>query len=138
MSTALIVVEPASMPRKQAPRAAEMSTCSTCARACRSVNSSRSLVSGAKSGRTKDLIKSYITNLQATIDELKAAEEKEEGDSDQAMPATEEEEEKALRTQHEKWKAQEQALLDEVGRRTFAGWSDRDWKDLAKNYFKSL
>jgi hypothetical protein len=36
------------------------------------------------------------------------------------------------------WKQREQEVIDEVTRRTFAGWGDKEWNDLARNYFKSI
>lgn len=94
---------------------------------------------GSKSPKTKDLIRSYITNLQAVIAEMAQdleAEKKEHADADK--PKTEEEEEAALKEERELWKARERQLINEVGRRTFSGWDEKDWNDLAKGYSKEL
>jgi hypothetical protein len=96
------------------------------------------LVGPGSKGSTKGLIKSYIENLKAVTSEIREAEKKEQKPAAEAAPATEEEEQKRLQERREEWKKREQELLDEVGRRTFAGWDDNRWKELAKSYFKSL
>jgi hypothetical protein len=90
---------------------------------------------GAK-GKTKDVVKDYIINLKAVVAEIEKSQESADSSSD--TPTTEEEEEKALKAEREMWKKKEQELIDEVTRRTFAGWGDKEWNDLARNYFKSI
>jgi hypothetical protein len=95
------------------------------------------LMAGAGSkGKTKDLVKNYILNLEAVLIEIE--EEGKLQSEVEEKPKTEEEEEKALRAQRERLEQREQELIDEVGARTFAGWGDKEWNELAKNYFKSI
>jgi Sec-independent protein translocase protein TatA len=92
---------------------------------------------GAKSSKTKGLLESYIKNVKAVMAEIEQSDE-DEGEEEEEKPKTEAEEEEALKAERELWKARERQLLEEAGRRTFTGWSEKDWEDLAKNYFKGI
>jgi hypothetical protein len=90
---------------------------------------------GAKRGDSKDIVENYIRNLDRLIDEIDA---KEEESDDSPPPKTEEEEEARLKAQREQWKQREEQLLDELGRRTFVEWTQQNWSNLSRNYFKSI
>ena len=92
---------------------------------------------GAKSSKTKGLLESYIVNVKAVMAEIEQADEG-EGEDEEEKPKTEAEEEAALKAERELWKARERQLLEEAGRRTFTGWTEKDWEDLARNYFKGI
>jgi hypothetical protein len=97
------------------------------------------LVSGkaAKSRRTKDVLVDYVRNLRVVIDEIDA----EEGDGEEATedePRTEEEEEAAYRRRQQAWREKEARIIEATWRRTFQGWSERDWDQFAKAYFDSI
>jgi hypothetical protein len=94
---------------------------------------------GAKSSKTKNLLQSYVTNVKAVILELKEeGKELAKDEEKKEKPKTEEEEEAALKAEREAWVGRQRQLLEEVGRRTFTGWTEKDWDDLAKSYFKTF
>ncbi|MEQ8765731.1 MAG: hypothetical protein RL885_17535 [Planctomycetota bacterium] len=90
---------------------------------------------GAKNRQTKDIISNYMANLKAVITEY---EEKDESKDDSSDPMTEEEEEEHFRKQREKWQKRRQEVLDAVFEKTFADWSEQDWKRFEQAYFKSV
>jgi hypothetical protein len=94
---------------------------------------------GSKNAKTKDLIENYIANVKAVMSEMEAdAEAEEEDETEDDKPKTEAEEEAAMKEQRELWKARERQLVNEAARRTFSGWDEKDWDDLARNYFKTF
>jgi hypothetical protein len=93
---------------------------------------------GSKSSKTKNVIESYITSLKAVIAEIKQTDKELGQDEEAGEPKTEAEEEEARKADRERWEARERQLLEQAGRRTFSGWTERDWEDLAKGYFKGI
>ena len=95
---------------------------------------------GAKSKLTKGLAEEIILHAQVVLEERAAKEkkEKEEDDDEEAEPMTEEEEDAAFEADSNKWEVRTQAFVDEVFRRTFEDWSEKDWASLDKTYMKYL
>lgn len=91
-----------------------------------------------RNARTKDVLQSYIANLKAVVEEIKA-EEKPAADVAEAAkadkPKTEEEEAARFKAERTKWKDREQRIVDQAFERTFRDWSDKDWADFEKAYF---
>ena len=61
-----------------------------------------------------------------------------EDEEEDASPTTEAEEDEELKKQSKEGNERRQKLLDEVNGRTFANWTEKDWKALDKAYLKSL
>lgn len=87
---------------------------------------------GKSNARTKDLLKSYVTTLDAYVREH---DEKplSEGGSYNA-PKTEEEEDEQFKSRQTFWKDHEKDLLKAVFERVFKGWLDADWAAVDKSY----
>ncbi len=97
------------------------------------------LVGKGSKGSTKNLIHDYLANLRLVIAERSAQNSADtDGASGFETPETEEEEAELLRKRRESWRSRERELLEELSRRTFAGWSTQDWDKLDKNYRRSL
>lgn len=92
---------------------------------------------GAKDKRSRDLLQSYLECLKLQIVEMKEQEPEVLKSADK--PKTEAEEEERFRRQQESWKEdkREQRILEDVFFRTFGSWSDSDWEQYEKAYFKS-
>ena len=90
---------------------------------------------GSKSKKTRDLLRRYIENLAEVTAEIKE-EEKESGP--EAKPTTEEEEDEYFKNSQNSWKEEEKRILEETFNRTFADWSDRDWKTLNASFKRMI
>ena len=89
-----------------------------------------------KKKQTKDILTDYMKNLQQVVAAIE--EEDDAKDEEVEKPETEEEEEELYKKRREGWKEKESQILKDTFDRTFAGWSDRDWKALEKAYFDSI
>jgi hypothetical protein len=87
--------------------------------------------------RTKDLLPEYVSNLLVAVKELKSKGEPTK-DAKEKKPQTEEEEDAMFKKRQQGYKASEQNLLESSYSRTFAGWSDADWKHFEEVFQKSL
>ena len=92
---------------------------------------------GARAPRSKDLVRDYLKHLRAIITEIEAAEDAKKGEKE-AKPKTEEEEEAYFKAKSQSWKKRERELIDQAFERTFRAWSDADWDELEKAYFKGV
>jgi RNA polymerase-binding transcription factor DksA len=93
----------------------------------------------SRSRKTSSILETYLLGVQRVTKEFDEAEEaarKNRSDSD--APKTEEEEEARLRERSKKLEAKEQEFLDKVFQHTFGDWSDKDWRRLQDEYFKSI
>lgn len=93
----------------------------------------------SRSRKTSSILETYLLGVQRVtkeFDEAEEAERKNRSDSD--APKTEEEEEARLRERSKKLEAKEQEFLDKVFQHTFGDWSDKDWRRLQDEYFKSI
>jgi hypothetical protein len=86
---------------------------------------------GKSSARTKDLLKRYITELDAF---LKQEDEKPSSSGEYQAPKTEEEEEARFKNRENYWKDHQKDLLKGVFDRVFKDWTDADWAALEKSY----
>lgn len=91
----------------------------------------------AREKRTKDLLGEYMRNLQAILKEEKKASAG-KLDSADKRPQTEAEEDALFKSRAQGYKKKEQHLLQETFTRTFAGWTDTDWKKFEETYQKSF
>jgi hypothetical protein len=88
---------------------------------------------GAK-GRTKDLIRRYLTALKEVVADIEAKEKAEGSGSVEKEAETEEEEEEQMRKRRTKWKDEEAKLRQAVHDKVFAGWTDKDWREVDASY----
>ena len=87
---------------------------------------------GKSNARTKELLKNYVTELDAF---LKADEEKKKASGSAPKEAkTEEEEDEQFKKQESYWKDHQKDLLKGVFERVFKGWTDDDWAAVEKAY----
>lgn len=92
---------------------------------------------GSKAKKTKSILFDYIENLQDILNEQKDAEKGKDGE--EYKPAeTEEEEEARFAARRSAMKEREAEFLQAVFDRTFGDWSDKDWKKIKAQYFKSI
>jgi len=92
---------------------------------------------GAKDRRTKDLLPTYMRNLQAVIAEV-TKEEEATGGKVAKKPKTEEEEDAWFKETRQGMKKKEQRILEDTFKRTFADWKDSDWKAFEASYDKAV
>jgi len=94
---------------------------------------------GARSKDARDMITTYIKNLKLVIEEM-AAKEIDVEPEKYEVPKTEQEEEERFRNRQKMWRddSREKRILQDVFFRTFRSWSDRDWDQLERAYFKSI
>jgi hypothetical protein len=93
---------------------------------------------GSKDKRTKDLLPTYIKNVQAVLAEF-AAEDKKESEKDGKKEAsTEEEEDAAVKSKGEARKQRLKKVVDAALDRTCKGWTADDWKRFEDSYLKSI
>lgn len=90
----------------------------------------------SRTRKTRQILSDYLGNLTALLHELEA-EEPEEPEDD-AAPATEEEEEKLFEERKKWFENREARILDGTFQRTFAGWSDAQWRSLQREFRRSL
>jgi hypothetical protein len=87
---------------------------------------------GKSNARTKELLKNYVTELDAF---LKGEEEKKKSSgSDFKAPKTEEEEDEQFKKQETYWKDHQKDLLKGVFDRVFKDWTEADWTAVEKAY----
>jgi hypothetical protein len=87
---------------------------------------------GKSNARTKELLKAYVTELDAF---LKADEEKKKDSGPTRKEAkTEEEEDEQFKKQESYWKDHQKDLLKAVFDRVFKDWTDSDWTAVEKAY----
>lgn len=91
----------------------------------------------ARSKKTRQLLTDYMGNLNQVLGELESKDGKDK-DKDKPPPKNEEEEEKLFKQRQDWLKSQERALLDQSLARTFPGWSPVDWKNLDREFRRSL
>ena len=89
---------------------------------------------GSKSRLTKGLVEDYFMNLG----EVMMAIDEEEDDDDRGEATTEEEEEARYKARQAKAKELEQRVIEETFAATFGSWSDKDWLQFEKLYFKAI
>jgi hypothetical protein len=87
----------------------------------------------ARSRKTRQILSDYLGNLKAVLTELE--DEEPEGADD---AATEEEEEQLLEKRKKWFETRERKILDTTFERTFAGWSDAQWRSLQREFRRSL
>lgn len=90
----------------------------------------------SRHSKTKSVLADYVKSLKAVQTAIKA--EGDKGKPKDAKPTTEEEENKAFRDRQQGYKAAEKRILEETWKRTFAGWTDRDWATFEDVYFKAI
>jgi hypothetical protein len=90
---------------------------------------------GAK-GKTKDLLKSYLKNLVALVEEEDG--NKGADGSMQEDAKTEEEEEQRFKDRQQKYKEKEKEFLQSLFDKTFVGWDDKDWRAFETAYTASV
>lgn len=91
----------------------------------------------SKSKKTRVILKDYLMNLQDVVTEATQA-AKDAEPTEYEAAETEEEEEERFRKRREAWKEKEREFLTTVFERTFGDWSDKDWRKLQTQYFKSM
>ena len=91
----------------------------------------------SKAKKTKSIMKDYLSNLQDILDEQKEAEKGKESEAYDA-PETEEEEEERFAKRRQEMKERESEFLQSVFDRTFDDWTDKDWKKVRDQYYKSI
>jgi hypothetical protein len=89
----------------------------------------------SNSKKTRQLLTDYIGNLGLVLGELESKDGK---DKDKPPPKNEEEEERLFKARQEWLKSRERAILDQSLARTFPGWSAADWKNLDREFRRSL
>jgi hypothetical protein len=89
----------------------------------------------SRSKKTRQLLTDYIGNLHLVLSELESKDGK---DKDKPPPKNEEEEERQFKQRQEWLKSRERAILDQSLARTFPGWSPADWKNLDREFRRSL
>lgn len=91
---------------------------------------------GKSNPLTKDLLKVYVTNLDAFLAERKEKETKDAPEAKSKAPKTEEEEEEEYKKGRDYWNddSREAELLKTVFEKTFGQWKDADWASLEKSY----
>lgn len=96
-------------------------------------------VTGAaqRSKRTKNLLPDYMRNVAEVAQAIKKEEEGKKGEGAK-KPQTEEEEDAMFKARAQGYKASEKRLLEESLQRTFAGWTEADWKKFEEAYQQSL
>ncbi|NOT28900.1 MAG: hypothetical protein HOP15_00470 [Planctomycetes bacterium] len=90
---------------------------------------------GARSKKTRQLLTDYMGNLRLVLSELEG---KEDMGKEKAAPKNEAEEEALFKKREEWLKSRERAILDQSLSRTFPGWSPADWKNLDREFRRSL
>jgi hypothetical protein len=87
---------------------------------------------GRTNPRTKDLLKTYVLELDAFI---RGEDEKPSGGASEYQgPKTEEEEEARFKSREAYWKDHQKDLLKAVFDKVFKDWTDADWKALDKSF----
>jgi hypothetical protein len=90
---------------------------------------------GSKSRLTKGIVESYFKNLQEVMDVIA----EEDDDDDKFKDATTEEEEEAqFKARQTRAKENERRVIDETFERTFGTWTDKEWSQFEKAYFKAI
>ena len=95
------------------------------------------LLLSTRSKKVKAVLKEYILNLAATVEDIKAK-EKAAGPKSYKAPETEEEEEQQAKQRRQRWKDKENELLTAVFDKTFGNWEEKDWKKLNDAHRKNL
>ncbi len=90
---------------------------------------------GSKNRLTKGILEDYFTNLQLVI---AAIDEEEDGGEKQKEATTEEEEEARFKARQARAKENADRVRDETFAATFGSWSDKDWLQFEKLYFKAI
>ncbi len=93
------------------------------------------LLVSTRSKKHRQVLPDYLATLKTVLGEIQA--EDKEQDKDRPKPKTEEEEEAYLKEQQKRASEKEGRLLGEVLSRTFASWSEGDWKDLEAELAKN-
>ena len=91
----------------------------------------------SKAKKTRSILFEYVLNLQLILDEQKAADKGKEKKTTKP-PETEEEEEERFVKRREAMQEREAEFLQAAFERTFGGWSDKDWKKVRDQYYKSF
>jgi hypothetical protein len=91
---------------------------------------------GKTNPMTKDLLKTYVKNLDQYIQEREAKPIEETAKDKVKAPETEEEEDKRLKERSDWWSddTREKELLKAVFDKTFQTWKDSDWAALERSY----
>ena len=89
----------------------------------------------SRSKKTRQLLTDYMGNVHQVLAELEAKDGK---DKEKAPPKNEEEEERQFKARQEWLKSRERAILDQTLARTFPGWSAADWKNLDREFRRSM
>jgi hypothetical protein len=95
------------------------------------------LLLSSRNKMVKTLLKDYIVNLGAVVDEIKAK-NKAAGPKEYKAPETEEEEEQQFKQRREMWKEKEAELLQAAFDKTFENWTEKDWKKLNDAHRKNI
>ncbi len=89
-----------------------------------------------RSSRTKGLLTHYLKTFDAVVRERAKEEAKESKKLEESK--TEAEEEERFKQRKSRWEADSKAILEEVHRRVFSGWTDSDWDSLDKAWRGSV
>lgn len=89
----------------------------------------------SRSKKTRQLLTDYLGNVHQVLAELEAKDGK---DKEKAPPKNEEEEERQFKARQDWLKSRERAILDQTLARTFPGWSAADWKNLDREFRRSM
>jgi hypothetical protein len=92
----------------------------------------------ARNPRTKNVLPDYFKNLRGTLDAVIAENKAKNKKSEADEPDTEEEEDAEFKRRTAELKASRKRILDEALNKTFAGWSEADWKQFEAAYKDSL
>lgn len=90
---------------------------------------------GARQKKTARLIRNYIADLLAVVEEQEKQAEAERKKESAGGPKTEEEEEAEFKKRRaQNWSTQQKELLTNVFNKAFDGWTDADWSALQKSW----
>lgn len=90
---------------------------------------------GSKSRLTKNVVQDYFENLQLVIAEI---DEEDNNDNVYSPAETEEEEEARYKARQARAKENAERVRLATFERTFGEWTDKDWLEFEKLYFKAI
>ena len=90
----------------------------------------------ARSKKTRQILTDYMTSLHQVLGELEAKDGKDK--EKEKAPKNEAEEEALFKRKQEWLKSRERAILDQSLARAFPGWTPADWKNLDREFRRSL
>jgi hypothetical protein len=80
-------------------------------------------------------LENYCSSLQEVITIL---EEEDDNGVDDGEATTEEEEEARFKARQARAKENQRRVIEETFERTFASWTEKDWRTFEKLYFKAI